>query len=306
MAAQGIEHFRHRLGQVHLEGMVLHLLAGSGKDAHGGVGLGGGSVAAARYRAVFHVHHALFGDANEAAGLLHAGEHIFHHGAAFVHHHGGGDVMVFKILHDVFGAVAVDFLAAGEGEVDVKFRLEALADQVIGSGQNAVDGDLGIQGAPAPEHTVFQNGGEGGLQPQVFVHGNHIVVGHQYGGVALLFAVPAQQQAPVRQLVKGTDIEYPGIQAGQQGDQLLEFCIVLQRVVVIGYGLAAHQLGKGLYRGVLVEFHRGFVGFRLGLGGEPGGADQHHGKKGNDYCENQVTQHITALLSYTGSGPWRW
>ena len=53
-------------------------------------------------------------------------------------------------------------LTAGEGKVNVLFRLEALTDEGIGGGENAAEGDLGVQRAAAPEnacllYTSFSN-----------------------------------------------------------------------------------------------------------------------------------------------------
>ena len=101
--------------------------------------------------------------------------------------------MVDEILDNVGCAVAVNLLAAGEGEVDVIFRLEALGNQIIGSGENAVECNLSIQSATAPEDTVLQNGGKGRLLPVFFIDGHHIIVGHQHRRIAVVLAGPPQQ-----------------------------------------------------------------------------------------------------------------
>ena len=170
--------------------MILHPLAGRRQHAHRGVGLGGGSVTAGGEGAVLGVQHPLFRNANQAAGLLHTGEHILHNGAAFVHHNGGVDAMLGKIRHNVGRALTVDLLAAGESEIDVLFRPEALADEGIGGGKNAVEGDLCVQGAASPEDAVLNDSGKGGLVPLFLVDRHHVVVRHHNGGVAFLLARP--------------------------------------------------------------------------------------------------------------------
>ena len=117
-------------------------------------------------------------------------------------------------------------------------RLEALTDQVIGAGENAVEGNLGIQGAPTPEHTVLQNGGEGRLVPLILVDWHHIVVGHQYRRISGGFSRPTEKQSPVGKLLKFTDLENLGIQCGQQLDELFKFCLILQGMVIVGNGFA--------------------------------------------------------------------
>ena len=83
-------------------------------------------------------------------------------------------------------------------------RLEALRNQRIGGGQNAVEGHLGIESAPAPEHAVLQNAVKGRLFPVFLVYGHHVVVGHHHRRAAGGFAGPAQKQSPIRQLLKFT------------------------------------------------------------------------------------------------------
>ena len=152
--------------------------------------LGGGGVAAGGEGAVLGVQHPLFRNANQAAGLLHAGEHILHNGAALVHHNGGVDALLCKVRNNVGRALTVDLLAAGEGKIDVLFRPEALADEGIGGGKNAVEGDLRVQGAASPENAVRNDSGKGGLVPLFLIDGHHVVVRHHNGGVAHLLARP--------------------------------------------------------------------------------------------------------------------
>ena len=200
--------------------------------------LGGGGVAAGGDGTVLGVQHTFFRNADETAGLLHAGEHILHHGAALVHHNGGVDAVLGEIRHDVGRTLTVDLITAGEGKVNVLFRLEALTDEVIGGGKNAVEGDLGVQRAAAPENAVLDDPGEGRLVPLFLVDRHHVIVRHHNGRVAFLLARPPQQQRPVGKLLEGAGAEHVGVKCRQQRDQLLKFPLVLQRMVVVGHGLA--------------------------------------------------------------------
>ncbi len=184
--------------------------------------------------------------------------------------------MVDKILDNVGRAFSVDLLAAGEGKINVVFRLEALGDQIIGGGKDAVEGDLGIQGTPAPENTVLQNGSEGRLFPVLLVDRHHIVVGHEDSGISVGFSGPPQQQRPVRQLPDGADIENPGIEARQQGDQLVKFSRIFQSRVIVGYGFAAHQLSQSIHSGLFVKGNGVPGQLRLGLGRKSQGTQQNH------------------------------
>ena len=187
--------------------------------------------------------------------------------------------MLGKIRHNVGRALTVDLLAAGEGKVNVLLRLEALTDEVIGGGENAVEGDLGVQGAAAPEDAVLNDSGEGGLVPLFLVDRHHIIVRHHNGGIARLLSRPPQQQRPVVKLPEGAGGEHVGVQGRQQGDQLLKFPLVLQRMVVVGHGLAANQLGEGIHGGVPVKGDFFLGDFGLGLGTEADGADGDHGNE---------------------------
>ena len=231
---------------------------------------------------VLDIHHALFRDADEAAGSGDTGEDAVHHGAALVHHHGRLNVVVNEILHNVGRTLAADLLAPGEGEIDVVFRLEALSDEIVRSGQCAVEGDLGIQCAPTPENAVLDDAGEGGLFPVLLVDGHHIVVSHQHCRLSGLFSRPAQQQRPIREPVKGAGLKHMGIQPGKQGNELFKFGIVLQGVVVVGNGFAPNQLSQRIHGFFPVKFRNltGSGGLGLGFeGGSPDGNDSHENRQ---------------------------
>ena len=69
-------------------------------------------------------------------------------------------------------------------------------------------------------------------------------------------------------------------------------------MVVVGHGLAANQLGKGIHGGVFVkgDFFLGDFGLRLGT--EADGADGDHGDECSQNGENQISDHVyrTPLL----------
>lgn len=163
VAAEGIKHLGGRGGDVHGEGVIFHLAAGIRQHAHGGVGLGRGGVTAGGGNAVLQVHHALFGNADERAGLLDAGENILDHRAALIHDKLDIDIVLLEPVDDIDGAGAVDLLLTGESEVNILLRLEALRNQMIGGSQYAVKGDLGIKGAASPQHAILDDALEGGF-----------------------------------------------------------------------------------------------------------------------------------------------
>ena len=148
------------------------------------------------------------------------------------------------MLHDVFGAGAVDLLAAGKSEIDIVFRLIALRYQRIGGEKNAVEGDLGIQRAPSPQNAIFNDAGKGRLIPMGLVGGDYIVVGHHHCRRGGLLTGPAKQQRPVRQSVELAGFKYLGIQFRQQGDELFKFGIIFFLRVGAGNGFALNQLLK--------------------------------------------------------------
>ena len=157
---------------------------------------------AAGFDRVLNIHHALFGNADQAAGLLDAGEHILHNGAALVHDQRGGDAVGLKPVHDMHRAQTVDLLAAAERKINVLFGLVALRQQVVGRCQHTVKGDFGIQRTASPDHAVLQNCLKGRLAPTGLVHGHHIVVRHQHARLGVLFALPGKQQPAVGQTLE--------------------------------------------------------------------------------------------------------
>ena len=221
--------------------MAFQLFTGIRQGGDGGVGLGSRSVTAGGFGVEFRVDHALFRNTDEAAGHFHTGEHIFHHGAAFIHHQAGGNPVLGEVFYNVGRTAAVDFFTAGEGKIHILLGYKALADQIIGGGQHAVECGLGVQGATAPHDAVFNDGGEGGLFPARFVYGHHIIVGHHHGGFLRSLAGPAQQQSPSGQPIHGADLKHPGVQRRQQVDQLFKFCVIFLGGVVAGNGFALHQ-----------------------------------------------------------------
>ena len=203
MTAEGIEHLGGRGGDVHGKGVIFHLAAGIRQYAHGGVGLGGGGVTAGGGNAVFQIHHALFGNTDERAGLLDAGENILDHRAALIHDQLDIDIVLLEPVDDIDGAGAVDLLLTGEGKVNVLLRLEAFGNEMIGGGQHAVKGDLGVKGAASPQHAVLNDALEGRLFPVLLLHRHHIKVRHHDRSLIVGLARPVEQQAAVRQAGEG-------------------------------------------------------------------------------------------------------
>ena len=203
MTAEGIEHLGGRGGDVHGKGVIFHLAAGIRQYSHGGVGLGRGGVTAGGGNAVLQIHHALFGNTDERAGLLDAGEYILDHRAALIHDKLDIDIVLLEPVDDIDGAGAVDLLLTGEGKVNVLLRLEALRNQMIGGSQHAVKGDLGIKGAASPQHAVLNDALEGGLFPVLLLHRDNIKVRHHDRSLIVGLARPVEQQAAVRQAGEG-------------------------------------------------------------------------------------------------------
>ena len=121
---------------------------------------------------------------------------------------------------------------------------------------------------------------------------------HHNGRVAFLLARPPQQQRPVGKLLEGAGAKHVGVKCRQKRDQLLELPLVLQRMVVVGHGLAANQLGEGIHGGVPVKGDFFLGDFGLGLGTEADGANGDHGDECNQNGENQISDHVyrTPLL----------
>ena len=267
--------------------MVFYFLAGRCQNTHWGMGLGGGGMTTGRNGAVLRIHHALFRNADKTAGLLYAREYIFHNCAAFVHYHSRLNIMLLKIPDNVGSTLSVDFLTAGEGKINVIFRLEALTDQVIGCGENTVEGNFGIQRTTAPENAILDDPGEGRLLPVFFINRHHIVVSHQHRRITLVLAGPPQQQSSVRKLLKGADIKDPGIQAGQHGNQLVKLGIIFQSRIVVGYRFAANQLRQGIHGCILVKLVFLLRNLRLGLGMEGQCPHRNDGSKNGDQHKNK-------------------
>ena len=291
MAAQCIEHLQHRLGEVRFEGMVFNLAARRGELPHRRVRGGRGGVAAAGGDGILHVDHALFRNADHAAGLRYAGEHVIHDRAALVQHQFRLDVMGLKVIHDVDRALAVDFLAAGEGEVDVVFRHKALGDQVLRRGEHAVERHLRVQRAASPHHAVADFRFKCRVRPVFLFHRHHVVVRHQHRGFAVALALPAEEQAAVLHALHRAGLGYVWEELRQLADQLFKLRIVLQRVIFVGDRAALHQLCQRVKYRVLVVGDGLCRRPALRLGRKGRRADQNHGKKDEHQRQDDPTDH---------------
>ena len=210
-------------------------------------------MAAAGFDRVLDIHHALFGNTDQAAGLLDAGEHILHHGAALVHDQRGGDAVGFKPVHDMHRTKAIDLLAAAERKIDILFGLVALRQQMVGCRQHTVKGDFGIQRTASPDHAVLQNCLKGGLAPTGLVHGHHIVVRHQHARLAVLFAGPGKQQSAVGQTLELAGFKDVRVQLRQLVDELLELRVIFQLRVGVGHRLEADEGAQVFHRLIAVK-----------------------------------------------------
>ena len=82
------------------------------------------------------------------------------------------DALLLEVFHDLLCADAVDLLAAGKREVNVRLRREALSDQIFGAGKNAVEGHFRVERSASPENAVFDHAGEGREDPSVRLRGD--------------------------------------------------------------------------------------------------------------------------------------
>ena len=241
-------------------------------------------MAALAFGSHIHADGAFFRNADDGGGLLDAGEYVFYDSAAFIQHKGGLDTAVLQLGHDGGRVTAEDFLVAAKGEVYVVFRLEALSDKQFGSLQNAVHGAFGVQCAAAPQFSIYDGAGEGRLLPLGFLHGHHIVVGHQNRGHVGGLARPVVQHATAADDLPGAGGGYVGIGGGQVGLQLGELLRILQRCIHVGDGAEADQVrktgGGGFIHGI------GSLGNGRFLGGlEGSGTDQQHGDERRKSCQ---------------------
>ena len=203
-----------------------------------------------------HGRHALLGDADEAAGALETGEHVLHYGAALVEHELGLDALLGEPINDVHRAGAADLLAAREREIDVVLGHEALRDEGVRAEEHAVEGDLGVERTAPPEHAVDDLGREGVVVPELLVHGHHVVVRHEHGGLAGLAAGPLEEQRAVIHARERAGLEHMRVELGQQPHELLELGVVLERMVVVRDGLAADEGLQRRDRGIAIELDR--------------------------------------------------
>ncbi len=58
-----------------------------------------------------------------------------------VHHQSRRNAILFKIIDNVHGPHTVDFFSSGKVKIDILFRHETLADQIVGGSQNTIKND---------------------------------------------------------------------------------------------------------------------------------------------------------------------
>ena len=91
-----------------------------------------------------------------------------------------------------------------------------------------------------------------------------------------VFEVCTFQQRPVGKPLQRADFKYPGVKGGQQTDELFKLGILFQAGIVVGNGLAAHQLRQRLHRGILVKRNSLAIPCRLLFGIEAGRTNEDH------------------------------
>ena len=180
-SAQRVKHLRDRRRDLHRQRVPLHLRHRFREDTDRRVRRRRGGVSAGRRGAVAQVHHALFRDADQRALLFYAGEDVLYNSTSLVHDHGEVDILFLKIIDNGDRTGTVGLFSAGEREVDVLLRDEALPDQPVGGHQDPVERNFCIQRSAAPEDAVLDDPLKRRLLPVLFLDGNDVVMRHQDG-----------------------------------------------------------------------------------------------------------------------------
>ena len=182
---------------------------------------------------ILQVQQALFGDADEGAAAGNAGENILHNGAAFIQHQAQLQTLFLKVADDVLRSGPVDFLTAGKGKVHIVFRLKALPDQVLCSGEDAVESHLGVQGAAAPHDAVLNDSLKRRFPPVLLLYGDHVVMGHQDCGIPVGLSLPVKKQASALKALQGAGFPDAGIKGRQEGYEFFKFRIIFKSRIFI-------------------------------------------------------------------------
>ena len=149
-------------------------------------------------------------------------------------------------------------------------RLKTLRDERVGRKEDSVERGLGVETAAPPEDAVDDLTAERVVIPLGLVYRNHVVVGHQHGGLALCTTWPLIEQSTTVEARERAGLVHMGVQLGKHADELVELCLVLEGMVVVRDRLAANEAREGVHESIHVDCHR-FGVARLLLGwNEPG------------------------------------
>ena len=193
-------------------------------------------------RREFHVHHSLFSNTDHAAGALYSGKYILHHRSAFIENERGSYSLLREPVDYIYGSLAIYLFPAGIGEIHVVLGDEALRYQMVGSRKGGVEGVLRVQCPSSPHDAVLvYQCVKGRLCPSALIYGYDIVMCHHYRGLVVLFSLPLEEKASSVKSRQWACLPEIGIELGKQADELVEFRVVLETVVVIGHRPAADQ-----------------------------------------------------------------
>ena len=257
--------------------MGFDFRAGHGEKADWGVGLWGRGMAAGTGDGILQIQKALFGYAHQGTLSLDTGKDVLNNGSPLIQHQLQCNPLLLKPVNNILCPGAVHLFPAGKGKVDIILRLKALLDQILCRRENTVEGGLGVQGASAPENTVFNHGIEGRFLPVFLFHGHHIVVGHEDGRLTGRLTLPAKQKATIRELLQRAGLKNVRIELRQKGNELFKLGIILQRGVFARDGFAAYERSQTADAFFPVKFHRdkGLLLLRLRCK-HPGPGENHH------------------------------
>ena len=218
---------------MHPEGMRFHFGAGHGELANRGMGRGGGGMATGAGNRIFQIQQAFFSDTDEGAAAAYTGKDILHNGAAFIQHQAQLQTLILKVADDVFRTGAVNLFSPGKGKINIMLRLKALPDQVLCSGEDAVESHLGVQGAAAPHDAVLNDSLKRRFPPVLLLYGDHVVMGHQDCGIPVGLSLPVKKQASALKALQGAGFPDAGIKGRQEGYEFFKFRIIFKSRIFI-------------------------------------------------------------------------
>jgi hypothetical protein len=205
---------------------------------------GRGGMSAAALNGILNVEHTLLADTDESNGLLYAGEYVFYNCSALVNYETGSDASLLKEVNDSGRAAAVNFLVAGEGEINIVFGNEALGNKSLCRLKGTVKSSLCIEGAASPENALINNALECGLLPVLFNYRNYVEVRHKNCGSIGSLTLPMKKDRTVGRIFSLAFCKNAREKLGEERLEAVEFRLVLIRSVTIGDSLALDHLGK--------------------------------------------------------------